>query len=173
MLHIHLIALGKLKENYWREAEGEYTKRLGAFVKLTIHELKEESFSEKDSPEIIKEKEATKIKTELEKIPESYIIALDERGKQFSSLELSQKIFGSNPSLYPSPIRGGTEGGVNTNNITMVIGGPLGLDRTILEKANLNLSLSPLTFTHQMARVILLEQIYRAMMINNKRKYHY
>ena len=62
MHHIHIITLGKLKESYWREAEAEYLKRLQPFAKLTIHELKEESFDEKSRPEIIKAKEAKKIK---------------------------------------------------------------------------------------------------------------
>ena len=159
MLHIHLITLGKLKEIFWREAEAEYLKRLSSFVKLTIHELKEESFSEKDSPEIIKEREAKKIEIEIKKIPDSYSIVLDEHGKRFSSVELVRQLNATTAQEH--------------NTITFVIGGPLGLHESIQQRAHLNLSLSSLTFTHQMARVILLEQIYRAMMINNHRTYHY
>lgn len=159
MLHIHIIALGKLKESYWREAEAEYLKRLSPFAKITIHELKEESFGEKDKPEIIKEREAKKIEIELEKIKDSYIIALDEHGKQFSSSQFAGSLSNITLKQY--------------NNVVFVIGGPLGLNDSVRKLANLNLSLSSLTFTHQMARVILLEQIYRAMMIQTNRPYHY
>ncbi len=158
MLNIHIITLGKLKESYWREAEAEYLKRLQPYAKIFIHELKEESFGEKDNPEIIKKKEADKIKIELLKIKDSYVVALDEHGKQFNSVQFAQNL--SNLS--------------NSNNsFTFIIGGPLGLDQTIAEIANLKLSLSPFTFTHQMARIFLIEQIYRAVMIQTGRKYHY
>ncbi|HLD60913.1 MAG TPA: 23S rRNA (pseudouridine(1915)-N(3))-methyltransferase RlmH [Patescibacteria group bacterium] len=169
MLHIHIIALGKLKESYWREAEAEYLKRLKPFAKITIHELKEESFSEKDNPEVIKEKEAKKIQNEIEKYGNSYVIALDENGKQFSSVEFAHHI--NNRTM--SPFGGSAFGGKQSNNITLVIGGPLGLDKTILNAANEVVSLSKMTFTHQTARVILLEQVYRAIMIGQNRRYHY
>jgi 23S rRNA (pseudouridine1915-N3)-methyltransferase len=159
MQKITLLVTGKLKESYWREAESEYLKRLGAFVKFEIVELKEESFTEKDKPETIKEKEAKKIIEQLEKNKPDYLIALTHPGKQFSSKELSE--FFNNVTIQ------------QCNNITFVIGGPLGLDQSILKKANLTLSLSPLTFTHQMARIILEEQIYRTFMIKENRKYHY
>ena len=153
MIHIDLICLGKLKETFWREAEAEYLKRLSAFAKIEIHELREESFGEKDSPEIVKKKEAEKILSVLKK-QDGLIIVLDEHGKQFSSTAFAGQI-------KPA------------GKLTFIIGGPLGLDESVLKIANLKLSLSPLTFTHQMARVILWEQIYRAMMINNGRRYHY
>lgn len=159
MLHIHLIALGKLKESYWREAEAEYLKRLTPFVKITIHELKEESFTDKDRPEIIKEREAKKIEGELAKIKDSHIIALDEHGKQFTSLQFTEQLNNRAVEQY--------------NTIAFILGGPLGLHDSVRKRANLTLSLSPLTFTHQMARLFLLEQIYRAMMIRSNRSYHY
>ncbi|PIT88481.1 MAG: 23S rRNA (pseudouridine(1915)-N(3))-methyltransferase RlmH [Candidatus Magasanikbacteria bacterium CG10_big_fil_rev_8_21_14_0_10_36_32] len=153
MIHINLICLGKLKEKFWREAENEYLKRLSAFSKIKIHELKEESFNEKNSPKIIKQKEAEKILSILKK-QDGLIIALDEHGQQFSSIAFAEKI-------KPA------------GKITFIIGGPLGLDESVLKIANLKLSLSSMTFTHQMVRVILWEQTYRAMMINSNRKYHY
>ncbi len=159
MKHIHLICLGKLKETYWREAAAEYLKRLSPFVKVMIHELKEESFSEKDNPEIIKEREAKKIEVEIEKISDSYIIALDEHGKQLSSVGFARQF----DQLTNQQI----------NQITFILGGPLGLHESIRQRAHLTLSLSPFTFTHQMARVFLLEQLYRAMMIAHGRSYHY
>ncbi|TAN33411.1 23S rRNA (pseudouridine(1915)-N(3))-methyltransferase RlmH [Patescibacteria group bacterium] len=152
----NIICLGKLKESYWREAEAEYLKRLKPFTKIEIRELKEEAFGEKDSPETIKQKEADKILNALPKT-DDFIIALDEHGKQFSSTELAKQ-------LSQTQTR---------KNITFIIGGPLGLHSSVRQKADLELSLSPLTFTHQMCRVFLLEQIYRALMINGGRKYHY
>lgn len=159
MLHINLILLGKLKETFWQEAEAEYLKRLKPYAKISIYELKEESFSEKDSPEYIKQKEAEKILSALDKINDSYIIALDETGKTFSSPDFAKQI-----SQLSNQ---------QTNSFTFILGGPLGLDESVVKKANLKLSLSSMTFTHQMARVFLWEQIYRAMMINTGKKYHY
>ncbi|MBU0546173.1 23S rRNA (pseudouridine(1915)-N(3))-methyltransferase RlmH, partial [Patescibacteria group bacterium] len=126
---------------------------------IKIHELREESFDEKTKPELVKEKEAKKIITDLEKIKDKYIIALDETGKQFSSLELATQI--KSPAFQ------------QFNNLIFIIGGPLGLDETVVKQANLKLSLSKMTFTHQMIRVFLLEQIYRSMMINTNRTYHF
>lgn len=159
MLHLKLICLGKLKENFWREAEAEYLKRLQAFAKVEIVELKEESFDEKMSVETIKIKEAEKIKNALEKIKDATIVVLDEHGKQFSSTAFSQHLF--------------ELAGRGSGEFVFVIGGPLGLDESILKIANLKLSFSSFTFTHQMIRVFLFEQIYRAMMIGTNRQYHY
>lgn len=153
MLRINFITLGKLKEKYWREAEAEYLKRMSSFAKITIHELKEESFGRKDSPDIIKRKEAEKILSTLKK-KDGLIVVLDEHGLQFSSIAFAKQIKPAGKLIF-------------------IIGGPLGLDESILKLAGIKLSLSPMTFTHQMARVILWEQIYRAMMINSKRRYHY
>ena len=166
MLHINLVCLGKLKESYWREAETEYLKRLGAFAKIKIIELKEESFDEKDNPDKVKAKDAAKI---LKSIPEnSFVVVLDSKGKNFSSEQLSQQLLGYQPAsvaYYATSAR--------QSNITFIIGGPLGLHESILPIAQLKLSLSSLTFTHQMARVILWEQPYRAFMIGAGRNYHY
>jgi len=159
MQKVHIIALGKLKENYWQEAEAEYLKRLKPYFKIQIHELREESFSEKDKSETIKKKEAEKIRAVLAKIKNAFIIALDEHGKSFLSMQFAQQL------------KNITTG--QTNNIVFIFGGPLGLDESILQSANLKFSLSSMTFTHQMARIFLLEQIYRAAMINAGRKYHY
>jgi len=159
MFNIQIVCLGKLKEQYWQEAQKEYLKRLQAFAKVEIIEIKEESFDEKVPAELIKEKEAQKIKDALSKIKSDFLFVLDENGKQFSSVDFSKKI--SNLSL---------EG---NNSFTFIIGGPLGLHESVLKIANLKLSFSSFTFTHQMIRVFLLEQIYRAMMIATNRQYHY
>lgn len=168
MLHTNLICLGKLKENYWRQAEAEYLKRLGAFAKIKIIELKEESFGDKDNVDMIKLKESEKIFSAL---PEnSFVIVLDSTGQQFTSKKLSQQLT-NNLTIQQFPAQGGSA--FDGNNLTFIIGGPLGLHESILKIAQLKLSLSTLTFTHQMARVILWEQLYRAFMIASGRKYHY
>ncbi len=159
MLHLNLIVLGKLKEKYWQEAEAEYLKRLQTWAKITIYELREESFSDKDKPESIKQKEAEKIIATLNKIKDNFVIVLDEHGKSFSSTQFANQLNQLSNQQF--------------NSFTFIVGGPLGLDESILKLANLKLSLSSMTFTHQMARVFLWEQIYRAMTINNGRNYHY
>lgn len=159
MLHITIICLGKLKEKYWREAEAEYLKRLSSFAKVEILQLKEESFGDNYDPAEIKSREAEKIRKALVGKADGFIFALDENGKPFSSTQLASKI----NSLKDS----------GTAKFVFIIGGPLGLGDSIVNISDLTLSLSSLTFTHQMARVILLEQIYRAMMIGAGRKYHY
>lgn len=158
MTNITILTLGSLKEKYWTEAEAEYIKRLSPYAKIEIKELKEESFTDKNNIEVIKEKEAQKLENILEK-KDTYLIVLDGRGKQLNSPELAKHF----TQLFNNQI----------SNITFVIGGPLGLDDSILELADFKLSLSILTFPHQMVRTILLEQIYRSMMILNNRKYHY
>lgn len=152
---IHIIVLGKLKENYWREAEAEYLKRLAPYAKIKITELREEPFNEKSAPEKIKEKETEKIRAVLAKIKPNRILALDEKGKEFSSENFSGFLSGL------------------TGDVAIVLGGPLGLHESIKSEANDMISFSQMTFTHQMMRVILLEQIYRAMMIKSGRRYHY
>ncbi|PIR78545.1 MAG: 23S rRNA (pseudouridine(1915)-N(3))-methyltransferase RlmH [Candidatus Magasanikbacteria bacterium CG10_big_fil_rev_8_21_14_0_10_36_16] len=156
MYKINIITLGKLKEKYWSDAEQEYLKRLSIFTKTNIIELKEEKFDEKSNHEVIKEKEAEKILKAIHK--NSYVIVLDKEGKQFSSEELSKKIIEFKNS---------------STEISFVIGGPLGLAESILNIAKEKWSFSKLTFTHQMMRVILLEQIYRSFMISEDRKYHW
>jgi 23S rRNA (pseudouridine1915-N3)-methyltransferase len=159
MQKVHIITLGKLKETYWQEAVAEYLKRLKPYYKIQIHELREEPFGEKDQPETIKQKEAEKIKNILKNIKDTLLITLDENGKSFSSIQFAGQI---------NNITAG-----QTKNIVFIIGGPLGLHESILNRANIKLSLSAMTFTHQMARIFLLEQIYRASMISAGRKYHY
>lgn len=158
MLKLHLIVLGKLKESYWREAESEYLKRLQPFIELSIHELKEESFTEKDPVEMVKEKEASKILETLDSLDVSFVAALEEKGKLFSSPDFAKQLQTWHETYHSA---------------AFIIAGPLGLHESVRSRANTTLSLSPLTFTHQMARVLLLEQLYRAMMIAHGRRYHY
>lgn len=161
MISTKIIVLGKLKETYWNEAESEYKKRLGPYAKISITELPEEPFRETSDRENIKEKEAKKVLEFLEKNNNNHtrtVFVLDEHAKQYTSPEFA-KLLDENSS------RG--------EEIVFIIGGPLGLHSSLREKAHKALSLSLLTFPHQMVRTILLEQIYRAMTILHKKTYHY
>lgn len=156
MMKITIISIGKLKESYWKDAEAEYLKRLTPYAKMEIIEHKEIAFGDKDNPRTIKIKEAEMI---LASIPDhSYVITLDPAGKALRSEDLAEKI---------------SELEHETSHITVIIGGPLGIHESVFTKSNLKLSLSPLTFTHQMTRVILEEQLYRAYMIKNGKSYHH
>ncbi|OIO19108.1 MAG: 23S rRNA (pseudouridine(1915)-N(3))-methyltransferase RlmH [Candidatus Magasanikbacteria bacterium CG_4_9_14_0_2_um_filter_41_10] len=155
MFNIHIIAVGKLKESYWKEAEAEYLKRLSPYAKIRITELKEESFQSTKERTEVQKKEAAKIIKAVE--DGSTLIVLHERGKEMTSEQMATM-------LEKKSEQGST--------LTFVIGGPLGLDETIVQNADVQLSLSTLTFPHNMVRTILIEQVYRSVMIG-KGKYHY
>lgn len=160
MLNINIICVGKIKENYLKDAISEYSKRLSKFCNLNITELSDEKLPNKLNNSIINEiknKECNKIIQTIKK--DSYIICLDLKGKEFSSEEFSQKI--DNISL-------------NFNSsITFIIGGTLGLNQEILSLANEKICFSKMTFPHQLIRVFLLEQLFRAFKISNNETYHW
>lgn len=159
MLGVTIIALGKLKEKYLRDACDEYIKRLSTLCKLKIFELEPVKLGDNASQtEIDKslEKEAKEI---MSKIPQnSKVIAMCIEGKQMPSEKLSK--FFENTAV------------AGTGDITFIIGSSYGLDESVKKRADLRLSMSEMTFPHQLARVMLLEQIYRAFMISNSSKYH-
>ena len=158
MLTINVICVGKIKESFFKEAIAEYSKRLSKYCKLEITELPDEKIPNNPSDKIkeeIKEKECNNIITHIKK--DSYVICLDLKGKQISSEELSNKI--ENISM-------------SNSHITLIIGGSLGLTQKILNITNENISFSKLTFPHQLIRIFLLEQIYRAFKISNGETYH-
>ena len=156
MIKIKIIAVGSLKEKFLREALKEYEKRLSKFAKLEIIEVEETKIQSK-SAENVKKEECERL---LKKIGErDFLILLDVHGEIISSEELATKL----DSLVQKGI----------SPITFVIGGTLGLSEEIRKRANFRLSISKMTFTHQMCRVILLEQIYRAFKINNNEEYHH
>ena len=158
MLHINVICVGKIKESFFRDAILEYSKRLSRFCNLTITELQDEKIPEKASEKIeqeIKEKEGQNIISHIKK--DSYVIALDLTGKELDSVALSQKI--ENLSI-------------SNSSITFIIGGSLGLSKQVLNYCNVKLCFSKLTFPHQLIRIFLLEQIYRAFKIANNETYH-
>lgn len=158
-MHIRVIALGKLKESFWREAEEEYLKRLKVFAKIEIVELKEEVFREKDTRDEIRKKEAERIERYIEEgKKKGVVIGLHEGGKEFSSVRFAEFLSKS------------TSSGAH---LMFVIGGPLGFDPEVLQKFDVQLSLSSLTFPHQLARVVLIEQLYRTITIINGKQYHY
>jgi len=160
MLNINIICLGKIKEDYLKMAIAEYSKRLSKYCNLTITELSDEKLPEKINDSIkneIKNKECQKIINALKK--DSYVFALDLRGKQYTSEEFSQKI---------------DDIALNFNSsITFIIGGTLGLNDEILNLCNEKMSFSKMTFPHQLFRVFLLEQIFRAFKISKGETYHW
>ena len=158
MLNINIVCIGKIKENYLKDAINEYSKRLSKYCKLSITELPDEIIPDKINENIaneIKTKECNNILNHIKK--DSYIICLDLTGKEFSSEDFSKKI--ENISMENS-------------NITFIIGGSLGLTNLLLQKANLKICFSKMTFPHQLIRVFLLEQLFRAFKISHGETYH-
>ncbi|HNQ43571.1 MAG TPA: 23S rRNA (pseudouridine(1915)-N(3))-methyltransferase RlmH [Candidatus Cloacimonadota bacterium] len=153
-MNLRIIQLGKDKDAWLTEAIGEYRKRLSALCKLDILELPDVSIRQTGSSDIVVRKEADAILPRLD--PDDYVILLDERGVQKTSLEFS---------AFLDSIS-------DRKRIVFVIGGVYGTDERVRQRANVCLSLSPLTFTHRMVRLILTEQIYRALMIRSGRSYH-
>lgn len=149
---IKIICVGKIKEKYLRDAIAEYTKRISKYTKLNLIEVKDYDYD--DINKVLNSE-----KEQIEKYIDSkdYLITLEIEGKQISSEQLATKL---NETLT-----------VNSN-ITFVIGGSYGIDKSIKDKANYHLSFSTLTFPHQLFRVLLLEQIYRSYKINNNESYH-
>ncbi len=156
MIHIRIIAIGKLKESFWKDTEAEYLKRLRPYAKIDIIEVKEEAFREHDKKETIKEKEAQLLTQYISAA--DMVVALHETGKEMTSIQFATWL----------------DNETNTGKkITFIIGGPLGLDPGLLETIPMQLSLSQYTFPHQMVRTILLEQLYRAITISMGKQYHY
>ena len=159
MQKVTILCVGKLKEKFYVDAVAEYTKRLGRFCKLDIVELNEERLPEDPSPAQIEaalSREADTIRAKLP--PAAMAVALCVEGKQRSSEELARL-------MADSASRG-------VSHLVFLIGGSFGLHPSIKELAAVRLSMSPMSFSHHLARVMLLEQIYRAYQINAGTKYH-
>ncbi len=158
MLTINILCVGKIKENYLKEAINEYSKRLSKYCNLNIIEVSDERVPDKTSEAIIKnikDKEADKMLAYLKK--NTYCISLDLKGKQVTSEEFAKRI----------------EQISNTNSsITFIIGGTLGIGEEILNTSKEKICFSKMTFPHQLIRVFLLEQIFRAFKICNNETYH-
>ena len=155
-MKFRLICVGKLTEVWQREAAEEYAGRVQRYFPLDIVELKEEKGGRKGDTRGLLKREGVRI---LEKSPEqAFVIVLDERGRNLGSEQLSDL-------LSREMLHGG-------RSWCLVIGGPYGLDSAVRNRADLILSLSKMTFTHQMARVLLLEQLYRSCTIIKNEPYH-
>ena len=159
MQQVQLICVGKLKEGFYRDACAEYAKRLAPFCKLTTVEIPEEKLPQDPSQAQIDAalaREAAAIRAKIP--PNTRVTALCVEGRMRSSRELAQMF----PDLALSRERG----------VTFLIGGSYGLDEGLKSEAQSRLSMSPMTFPHHLARVMLLEQIYRAFQINGGTRYH-
>lgn len=159
MMKINIIAVGKLKESYLCDACSEYLKRLSAYTKVNIMEIAEERCGDNPSPAEISRvlnKEGQRI---LAKIPKgSYVIPMCIEGKQLSSPDFSKHINNTAVNGY--------------SEITFIVGGSFGLSNEVKASGNFPLSFGKLTLPHQLMRVVLLEQIYRAFSISAGSKYH-
>ena len=155
-MKINIVSVGNLKEKYWVEACKEYVKRISRYHAINIIEVEEEklpkNFSEADISKVLV-REGQKI----EKYLSGYIISLDRKGEMLDSVSFSKKI----DSIA-----------LNQSVITFVIGGSYGISEEIKRKSNMLFSFSKMTFPHQLFRIMLLEQIYRATTISNNILYH-
>ncbi|MGI6030130.1 MAG: 23S rRNA (pseudouridine(1915)-N(3))-methyltransferase RlmH [Eubacteriales bacterium] len=157
MQNIQVVCVGTLKERYWREACQEYEKRLGAYCRLRVTELPEARLGGDREGEIRKvlQREGDAM---LPLMEGAYNIALCIEGKQMDSPALAAR-------LAEVALQGGSR-------VNCLIGGSYGLDERVKQRSQLRLSVSPMTFPHQLFRVMLLEQLYRAFSINANGKYH-
>lgn len=158
-MKITIIAVGKLKEKYWKQAIAEYEKRLSAYTKVEIIEVPDEKAPENMSDkeiEQVKEKEGQRILAKVK--PQSTVITLEIQGKMLSSEAMAKEID-----------QRMTQG---ASDFTFIIGGSNGLHQDVMNRSNFALSFSKMTFPHQMMRVVLLEQVYRAFKINRGEAYH-
>ena len=152
MVKITIICVGKIKEKYLKDAIEEYTKRISKYTNIEIIEVKDEGLVEPSKAIYLEEEKILKQINDKD-----YIITLEIEGKELSSTELADKI---------------DKITLEASTITFIIGGSYGLSQNIKDKAKLHLSFSKMTFPHQLFRVLLLEQIYRAFKINNNESYH-
>lgn len=156
MMKIKIVSVGSIKEKFLKDAISEYLKRLTRFAKIEIIEVDETKIQNK-SEEQVKKEEGERL---LKRIgQDEFVFLLDLKGELISSEVLAQKINDLiNKGISP---------------LTFVIGGTLGLSEEVKKRANIKLSISKMTFTHQMCRMIILEQIYRAFKIINNEEYHH
>lgn len=155
-MNIKIIAVGKLKEKYTKEAIDEFKKRLGAYCSLSVVEIPAQEIRDDNLAQKYMEIEGEKILSAIK--PEAYVVTLEILGKMLSSEEFAQKIKDLSNEGH--------------NEIVFVIGGANGLSKAVSDRANFKLSFSKMTFTHQLIRIFLYEQIYRAFKIINNENYH-
>lgn len=157
MLKITIIAIGKIKNKNFKNSFDDYLKMICPYASVKIIEVDSEPFFDNSDKEKIKQKEGEKIYKHLNKFSSGIIFILDERGQEFDSKSFSERLFFG-----------------EKEEIIFVIGGSLGLSEEILGyKNSFKISLSKLTFPHELVRVLLMEQIFRAIAINRNKSYHY
>ncbi|MCD8503108.1 MAG: 23S rRNA (pseudouridine(1915)-N(3))-methyltransferase RlmH [Bacillaceae bacterium] len=158
-MNISIVTVGKLKEKYLVSGINEYTKRLGAYAKIEVIEVSDEKAPEQLSEAEmlqVKEKEGERILAKVAQ--DAYVVALAIDGEVWSSEKLAKEL--DQLATY------------GKSKVTFIIGGSLGLSKTVLQRANAKLSFSKMTFPHQLMRIILVEQVYRAFKINRGEPYH-
>lgn len=156
MFKIIILTVGKLKTDFYHQAFGEYSKRLGPYSQLEVREVKAESFKERVDRDKVKRVEGERLLKEIKKISQGSFFILEERGREYNSRQLADKLQASQQPLV------------------FIIGGTLGLAKEILSyPGSQTLALSQMTLPHELARVVLIEQIYRAVTILKNKDYHY
>ena len=155
-MNVKLISVGKTKAKYWQLAEADFKKRIQRYTNLVDVRVKDAGYDPDKQADRIKQIEAAEISKRIQ--TGDYVIATDLKGEHFSSQQFAE--FLNNRILF------------GNSCFTFVVGGPLGLSESILTRADFRMALSKMTFVHEMARVILLEQIYRAFTILKGEKYH-
>jgi Uncharacterized conserved protein len=160
MIKINLYVVGNLKEKYLKDAENEYLKRLSRYCKISVIEVKEAKIISFDNQLLIKKVLDEEAENILSRINENeYLVLLDLHGKEETSEELAKDF----SNLLSQGV----------SSFALVIGGTLGLGEALRDKSKSRISLSKMTFPHQLTRIILLEQLYRIFKINNNESYHH
>ncbi|KPJ85065.1 hypothetical protein AMJ57_04485 [Parcubacteria bacterium SG8_24] len=155
-MDIRLICVGRLKENHWSGAQKEYLKRLRPYLRLKVEEVEAEPISRTVPPEESKRRESERLSDRL--TDDELIVVLDRRGDRLPSGDFARFL---------------RQEGEPGRRLTFVVGGTTGLSDELLARSQKKISLSEMTFPHELARVILLEQLYRAMTILTGKRYHY
>jgi 23S rRNA (pseudouridine1915-N3)-methyltransferase len=155
MLQVFILMVGKTREGFIRDGVAFYQKRLQPFLQLSLKSVKEEKEGGGLSPEILKCREGERLKAQVP--PKAYVVALDAQGKAFTSEEFAAWLEKREADARP---------------LAFLLGGHWGLDREVLDRAHERLALSRFTLTHELSRLVLLEQLYRAMTIKTGHPYH-
>jgi 23S rRNA (pseudouridine1915-N3)-methyltransferase len=156
MMKIKIVSVGKTKRLHWQLAEKEFEQRIGFYADLSLVTVKEAPFDSLKNVDLAKRAEAQDLLKKIDR--REFVIVLDSSGSQMASEKFAD--------FFQQKMSQGQ------NQVTFVVGGSLGFDRELVQKANLKLSLSQMTLPHELAKVVLLEQIYRAFTILRGEKYH-
>ena len=155
-MNVKIVAVGKIKENYIKDAIKEYEKRLTSFCSFSVVEVMAEQINDESLIDKYKKIESERILQQVKQ--DSFVVTLEIKGKRYSSETFAEKI----KEISNSGVK----------ELIFIIGGANGLDEKVSQRSNLKLSFSDMTFTHQMIRVLLIEQIYRDFKINANEPYH-